>query len=1401
MRTENYYLGLDIGTDSVGYAVTDQEYTLQKYRGKHMWGVHLFDAASGKEGKRGFRISRRRLGRKKQRVALLQELFADEINKVDPLFYRRIKESALVREDAHEPTALFNDRNFTDKEYYQKYRTIHHLIDELMRSDEPHDVRLVYLACAWLVAHRGHFLSEISMENLTSAKGFKQVYQDLAAFLALAGGDELESILPEDDESIQQVLDIMQSKGKKSDKYNHLVAALYGGKKDIPQIEGYPYSIEAILKALCGSNIPIKTLLMDDNLEGSVDLTVDEDKQALMIAELGEHGDLFIAMKKVFDMVLLRKLLGPHQTISQSKIAVYQQHDQDLRLLKQFMRSYASKEEYRDMFRKAGKDNYVAYSYHGKKDVLANVKAKASQDAMNDSIRKTVEKILQRHDLTEEEQAKYADMFLRLQEQAFLPKQKTGNNRVIPYQLFLKELEDILNKAQTYLPFLQREDQYGSVADKIKSIFTFRIPYYVGPLAKETENHPYAWIVQKGEGKILPWNFDEMVDKEKSEQEFINRMLNNCTYLPGEKVLPKESLVYQRYAVLNEINNLKIDNTPITVEIKQQIYTDLYQEMPRVTRKRLEEFLRANNCMEKGQTLSGIDIALNNQLSSYHRFKRLLVSKQLNTQQVERIIEQHTYTTDKPRFRKWLEAYLHGEGIQLSSDDFNYICNLRFKDFGRLSKNLLARFEGERLDTGEVFTVMRALWETNDNFMMIVEGDQYTFREKIQRASQDYYQQNPLTLEERMEEMWLSNAVKRPIIRALSVVEDVVKAQGAPPQKFFIEMTRGATPEQKNKRTTSRKDQILELYKKCKHEDVPELRNELEKMGVEANARLQGEKLFLYYMQLGRCLYTGEKITPSALASKDYDIDHIYPQSYVKDDSILNNKVLVLSTANNEKKNKYPIAPKVQAAHRNFWKFLHQNGFMSEEKWKRLTRTVPFSLEEREGFIARQLTQTAQSTKALATILKEKYPDSEIVYPKARLTAEFRQEHGLVKSRLYNDLHHAKDAYLNIVVGNVYDMKFTKHWYLDKRSKAEQEQKIAQGDYSIKVSYLFGAQSVIRDYRQTLLWDGPSMLEKVKRTCSLNDAHMTLYQTEKRGGLFDQMPLKAAPGLIPRKANLPTEKYGGYQRPSVAFFMLVDYTVGKKKEAMFMSVQAINAKDVLKDKNSALTYAKKRVAEIIGRQVNDVSLPLGLRPIKVNTVLSLDGFRVRISGSAGNSRLIITPPFCPFAAEKVFRTLQETMDNGVEIAKQESVQHYLRHLERLHEKVKSNPNYPHSERYDKVTAGDNLRLYDIYVDKLQNSIYNKRPNSPIQTLLSGRECFINLPLFDQVKVLLTIHGVFAGLGGGLDLTSIGGTSTGGSTTLRAMVSNWKKYYKDVRIVDASPSGLWEKRSFNLLTLV
>ena len=55
MENREYYLGLDVGTDSVGYAVTDTEYTVRRYKGELMWGVTLFDAASGAADRRAYR--------------------------------------------------------------------------------------------------------------------------------------------------------------------------------------------------------------------------------------------------------------------------------------------------------------------------------------------------------------------------------------------------------------------------------------------------------------------------------------------------------------------------------------------------------------------------------------------------------------------------------------------------------------------------------------------------------------------------------------------------------------------------------------------------------------------------------------------------------------------------------------------------------------------------------------------------------------------------------------------------------------------------------------------------------------------------------------------------------------------------------------------------------------------------------------------------------------------------------------------------------------------------------------------------------------------------------------------------------------------------------------------------
>lgn len=232
-----------------------------------------------------------------------------------------------------------------------------------------------------------------------------------------------------------------------------------------------------------------------------------------------------------------------------------------------------------------------------------------------------------------------------------------------------------------------------------------------------------------------------------------------------------------------------------------------------------------------------------------------------------------------------------------------------------------------------------------------------------------------------------------------------------------------------------------------------------------------------------------------------------------------------------------------------------------------------------------------------------------------------------------------------------------------------------------------------------------------------------------------------------------------------------------------MPVELLHGEQFLADEAFAREYALDRMGRILGKPVAEVSFPLGMRPWKINTVLSLDGFRVCIAGSSSGGRCLIAQPIMQFSDAPFW-------------------QFYIKKLEMLAEKVGKNPAYLYSEPYDKVSAGKNLELYDLYLAKLERSIYRKRINPPTEILRKGRDTFRSLTVPEQAKALLNIHQVFGRIAGGCDLTAVGGAGKAAATiSFSAAVSNWKKNYSDVRLIDASASGLWEKRSGNLLELV
>ena len=1355
-----YYLGLDVGTDSVGYAVTAGDYTLLKFRGEPMWGSHLFEQGLEAAERRVHRSNRRRIDRRQQRVELTKELFAEEIGKIDSDFFIRRKESALFPEDTSRGTGLFRGPGITDEEYHRRYPTIHHLIVELMVSDEPHDVRLVYIACAWLVAHRGHFLFDMDGSETGELLDFQKTYREFCDYLT-----EHDWSLPWDGTvKPEQILSIMQLQVGINKKKEAFREVLCRGKKISKEpTESFPFSAEGVVGLLAGAVVKPEALFCSDAYEqmDAVSLQMDDEDFDRALSELGEDGELLIMLRRVYNCAKLISAMtccrkGDPRCISSAKAAVYEQHRKDLATLKRIVKKYCPK-LYPEIFRRVSPGNYVAYSGNVRSCKKAREVKRTDKIGFSDYLKKKLKGLK----VDPVDQADYEDMMNRLESCSFLPKQRDTDNRVIPQQLYRQELVALLKKAEGYLPMLSRRDDEGmTVSEKLVSVFDFRIPYYVGPLVRNPGST--AWIERK-KGRILPWNFEDMVDLDASEQAFIKKMTNCCAYLPGEDVLPVNSLLYEKFTVLNALNNLKVNGHGIPVEVKQELYAVLFLGKQKVTARDLENHLRQHGHMGKDDELTGVDSTFRAGLGSRWIFRRMLNNGILSEDDAERIIHHAAYTEDRSRMRRWLrENY-----PQMSEADGDHILRQKLKGFGRLSACFLDGIRGKERDSDkEPFTIIQAMWNTNSNLMQLL-SDKCTFGEQIDAYRAEYYSGHPQKLSDRLSEMYVSNAAKRPVFRTMDIVSDVVKAAGGAPQKIFLEMARGGSPDQKGKRTQSRTKQLLELYRKIRTEEGVRFAGELAAMGAAADSRLQDRKLYLYYLQLGKCAYTGRSIDLSRLADGTYNLEHIYPQSMVKDDSILNNLVLVESEVNGQKQDVYPVDRKIRDSQKGFWRMLKENGLMTEEKYRRLTRSTPFTAEEKLGFINRQLVETRQSTKVLAALLQERFPDTEIVYVKAGLVSEFRQEFGMLKCRAVNDLHHAKDAYLNIVVGNVYHERFTRKWFsVDEH-------------YNVQVKKLFSKRQY---HGQEIYWNGEGDVARVRKTVEKNAAHLTRYTFFRKGGLFDQQPKKAAEGLVPLKKGLSTQRYGGYNKATASCFLLVRFKRKGKGEAMLVPVELMVMDRVLCDRDYAQQYITNAVEKITGKVPEEPEILLGGRPLKINTVFSFDGSKMALAGKSSGGRQILMSPLTALVLPPEW-------------------ERYAKRLESFHNKRLVNKNLLPDEARDGISRERNVALYQILTEKMGAWPFAQFPGNQADTLLKGRDCFAGAEITGQVECLMNILLMMGPGGTAVDLSGCGGKKTAGSKLLSSCLSNWKKRYSDVRIIDESASGLFSKSGGNLLELL
>lgn len=1155
--TKPYSIGLDIGTNSVGWAVITDSYkvpskkmkvlgnTSKKYVKKNLLGALLFESGITAEGRRLKRTARRRYTRRRNRILYLQEIFSTEMTKIDESFFQRLDDSFLVPDDKRDSKYPIFGNLVREKSYHEEFPTIYHLRKYLADSSKKADLRLVYLALAHMIKYRGHFLIEgdFNSKNNDIQKNFQDF---LDTYNAIFESD----LSLENSKQLEEIVKDKISKSAKKDR----ILKLFPGEKNSGIFSEF-------LKLIVGNQADFKKYF---NLDEKAPLhfskeSYDEDLETLL-GYIGDYySDVFFKAKKLYDAILLSGILtvtdnGTEAPLSSAMIMRYKEHEEDLALLKAYIRNI-SLETYNEVFKDDTKNGYAGY-----------IDGKTSQEDFYVHLKKLLAGL------------EGSDYFLeKIDREDFLRKQRTFDNGSIPYQIHLQEMRAILDKQAKFYPFLAKNKE------RIEKILTFRIPYYVGPLARG--NSDFAWSIRKRNEKITPWNFEDVIDKESSAEAFINRMTSFDLYLPEEKVLPKHSLLYETFTVYNELTKVRFiaesmrDYQFLDSKQKKDIVRLYFKNKRKVTDKDIIEYLHAIDGYD-GIELKGIEKQFNSSLSTYHDLLNIINDKEFlddssNESIIEEIIHTLTIFEDREMIKQRLSKF---ENI-FDKSVLKKLSRRHYTGWGKLSAKLINGIRDEKSGN----TILDYLIDdgvSNRNFMQLIHDDALSFKKKIKKAQIIGDKDN---IKQVVQALPGCPAIKKGILQSIKIVDELVKVMGRRPESIVVEMAR------ENQYTNQGKSNSQQRLKRLE-ESLKELGSKILKENIPAklskidNNALQNDRLYLYYLQNGKDMYTGEELDIDRLSN--YDIDHIIPQAFLKDNSI-DNKVLVSSASNRGKSDDVPSLEVVKKR-KTLWYQLLKSKLISQRKFDNLTKAERGGLspEAKAGFIQRQLVETRQITKHVARLLDERFNNKKdednktlrtvkIITLKSSLVSQFRKDFELYKVREINDFHHAHDAYLNAVVASALLKKYPKlepefvygdypkyNSFRERKSATEKVYFYSNIMNIFKKSISLADGTVIErplievnEETGESVWNKESDLATVRRVLSYPQVNVVKKVEVQSGGFSKEsvQPHGNSDKLIPRKTKKmiwDTKKYGGFDSPIVAYSVLVmaEREKGKSKK-------------------------------------------------------------------------------------------------------------------------------------------------------------------------------------------------------------------------------------------------------------
>lgn len=495
--------------------------------------------------------------------------------------------------------------------------------------------------------------------------------------------------------------------------------------------------------------------------------------------------------------------------------------------------------------------------------------------------------------------------------------------------------------------------------------------------------------------------------------------IGSCSFIKGEQCAPKSSYTFEYCTALQKINNLKVEingNSRSLTETEKGLLYDLAKTKKELTFASVKKTLS----LEDGATFNLVTYSNKKPQAEIEKKTKLFsmqrsyeIRKELSTENANNI---DLLDSIADILSKYKSDDRRTENLKLltllSEEEIESLLSLNCVKFAKTSIKFLKQIL-PYLEQGKKYSDACSL-AGFDHSNLFADATQTQLL-------------NTKEVFERVQEIKVP-VVKRAVSQTIKVINAIIIKYGSP-IAINIELSRDLSKTFEERRAIEKENQA----RAQDNESIIKLLKT--EFGIVSPT---GKDILVYRLceeQGGKCAYSLKPIDKSRLFEPNYvQVDHIVPYSKSFDDSF-NNKVLVLTKENQDKRNRLPY--EYFGGDENKWQ-AYENFVLAQyrgnrAKTQRLLKKK-FTEEDAKAWKERNLNDTKYITSVVHGIIKDHllFKSSSLSQKKkvidlnGKITSYLRKVWGLNKVREDGDKHHALDATVIACVTDGLIQKITK---------------------------------------------------------------------------------------------------------------------------------------------------------------------------------------------------------------------------------------------------------------------------------------------------------------------------------------------------------------------------------------